>query len=135
MGSNVRAWVQHRLATDPGLLPVVAGRVMQQGAIISAQATKPYLVHHFGNATDERMADEDNFRPNRQFVQIYIHVPQGDYGAVDDLAVLVKTALLSKAGAPPELVAVQYLESSQDLQDDILQTYFRYLRYQLILSR
>lgn len=134
MGSETRAWVHQTLSSFGPLSAVVADRVFQQGSILTAQKPKPYLVHHFGNATDEGMADEDNFRPNRQFLQIFIHVDQGDFGPIDDLAPLVKAALSQLAGRPAQLIAVQYLESSQDLQDDLLQTYFRYLRFQLALS-
>lgn len=133
--SPVRTWVHTRLSTDAGLVAVTAGRAYQQGSILSAQVTKPYVVHHFGNNTDEGMYDEDNFQPNRQFLQVYLHCDQGDYGPVDDLMPLVKAALLSHAGRPTNLIHVQYLETSQDLQDDLLQTYFRYMRFQLIHSR
>jgi hypothetical protein len=108
---------------------------MQQGAVLSAQTIKPYLVHHFGNNTDEGMYDEDDRRPNRQFLQVYVHSAQGDFGPVDDLIPLVKDALTSLEGRPDNLIHVQYLETSQDLQDDLLQTYFRYIRFQLILAR
>lgn len=126
----VRAWVQSQLKTISGL-----NDVWQQGAILSAQTTKPYAVHHFGNNTDEGMYDEDDRKPNRQFLQIFIHVDQGDYGPIDDLIPLVKAALTSRTGRPADLIHVQYLETSQDLQDDLLQSYFRYVRFQLILAR
>ncbi len=135
MDSPVRAWVHTRLSTDSALTDVVGGRVQQQGAVLTAQMVKPYLVHHFGNNTDEGMYDEDSFQPNRQFLQVFMHVPQGDFGPVDTLMPLVKAALLSHTSRPAQLIHVQYLETSQDLQDDLLQTFFRYMRFQLIQSR
>ncbi len=132
--SPIRTWLHGRLVNDAGLVPVVGGRVYQQGSIISAQVIRPYLVHHFGNNTDEGLS-EDAQQPKRQFLQIYIHVDQGDYGPIDDIMDLVQAALGPKTGAPANLIQVRYLETSQDLQDDILQTYFRYMRYQLIQSR
>lgn len=135
MVSPVRSWVHTRLSADTSLTAVVGGRVQQQGAVLTAQTVKPYLVHHFGNNTDEGMYDEDSFQPNRQFLQVFIHVPQGDYGPIDDICPLVKVALSSLASRPASLIHVQYLETSQDLQDDLLQTYFRYMRFQLIQSR
>lgn len=134
VGSPTRAWIHHRLTTDTALTAVISGRVLQQGSILTAQSVKPYLVHHFGNNTDEGMSDEDNFKPNRQFLQIFIHCNQGDYGPVDDLIPLIKGALASLAGRPASLIHVQYLETSQDLQDPLLQSYFRYMRFQLINS-
>lgn len=132
---DIRAWVQSRLTDDPALSAVTGDNVWQQGAILSAQTPKPYIVHHFGNNTDEGMYDEDNLQPNRQFLQIFIHCPQGDFGPIDDIIPLVKAALTGLAGRPDNLVHVQYLETSQDLQDDLLQSYFRYVRFQLILAR
>lgn len=133
--ADVRAWVHERLSTDTALTAVIGGRVSQQGAVLSAQTVKPYLVHHFGNNTDEGMYDEDDRKPNRQFLQVFVHTDQGDYGPLDDIIPLVKAALTNLAGRPADLIHVQYLETSQDLQDDLLQTYFRYIRFQLILAR
>lgn len=135
MSSPVRTWIHQTLSTDPALTALVQGRVIQQGAVLTAQEIKPYLVHHFGNNTDEGMYDEDSLQPNRQFLQIFMHTTQGDYGPLDDLMPLVKAAMYSRAGRPASLIHVQYLETSQDLQDDLLQTYFRYMRFQLILAR
>lgn len=132
--SPVRTWVHSQLSNDSGLVSITGDRVWQQGAVLTAQAIKPYLVHHFGNDTDEGMTDEDNFQPHRQFLQVFIHCDQGDYGPIDDLMPLVKVALASLTSRPRTLIAVQYLETSQDLQDDLLQSYFRYMRFQLIQS-
>jgi len=133
--SLVRAWVHTQLVGYPALATEVNGRVWQQGAVLTAQSGKPYLVHHFGNNTDEGMYDEDSFQPNRQFLQIFIHCDQGDYGPIDVLMPLIKQAMLSQINRPDDVIGVQYLETSQDLQDDLLQTFFRYMRFQLILAR
>src|SRR3954463_9381484 len=114
--SPVRTWVHTRLTS---LSPDLVKEVWQQGAVLSAQVPRPYLVHHFGNNTDEGMYDEDSFKPNRQFLQVFLHCDQGDYGPLDDLLPQVKTALMSLAGRPSDLIHVQYLETSQDLQDDL----------------
>jgi hypothetical protein len=131
----IREWVYSTLKTDPTLSGLVSGRVFLQGSVLSAQQAKPYLVYHFGNQTDEGMYDEDNFQPSRQFLQVFMHVDQGDYGPVDDIADAVKAALLSVAGRPPMLVGMQYLETSQDLQDNLLQTFFRYARFQIAQAK
>lgn len=139
MVSPIRTWVHQTLSTDADLVAEVVDRVFQQGSLLTAQQLKPYLVHHFGNQTDEGMSDEildeGSYQPNRQFLQIFIHVDQGDYGPIDDLIPLVKKALSRIDNKPSELIAVRYLETSQDLQDDLLQTHFRYMRFQLILAR
>lgn len=132
---DARAWVHTALSTYPPLAAVIGDRVWQQGAVLSAQTAKPYLVHHFGNNTDEWQTEDEDYQPNRQFLQIFIHCAQGDYGPVDDIMPLVKAALKNTPGRPANLIHVQYLETSQDLQDDLLQTYFRYMRFQLILAR
>jgi hypothetical protein len=104
--------------------------------LITAQQAKPYLVFHFGHHTDEGIASEDSrYAPSRQNLEIYIHVAQGDFGPVDDLTSLVSAAMQSRVGAPSNFIHAQYLETSQDLQDSLLQTYSRYMRYQLIQAR
>lgn len=136
MGSQlIREWVYNTLKTDTALTDLVGGRVLLQGSVLSAQQTKPYLVYHFGNQTDEGMYDEDNFQPSRQFLQIFMHVDQGDYGPIDDIADAVKVALKSTTNRPPYLIYIQYLETSQDLQDNILQTFFRYARFQIAQAK
>lgn len=136
MASPVRSWLYNLLVSDPGLSAVIGGRVLQQGSILSAQQIKPYLVYHFAHKVDEGMVDDvSGAAPSRQYVEIYIHVAQGDYGPIDDIADLIFTAMKSKAGAPANLIRAQYLETSQDLPDPLLQTFFRYMRYQLIQSR
>jgi hypothetical protein len=132
MTSAARAYVHTQLKG----LAETAGRVYQQGSIITAQTAKPYLVHHFGNNTDENMYDQvvGGFRANRQFIAVYIHVDQGDYGPIDELMPKVKDALIN-GPKPRDLIDVVYLETSQDLQDQLLQTNFRYMRFQLIMAR
>lgn len=135
--SAVRAYIYSLLKHQPDLALIVGGRVFQQGSLISAQQGKPYLVYHFGHMTDEGMSDPDSWQPSRQYLEIYIHVDIGDYGPIDDLMPTIRAAMdsLSVTGRPPELIHAQYLETSQDLQDNLLQTFFRYMRFQLILSR
>ena len=132
MTSASRAYVHSQLKTVAG----ISGRVFQQGSIITSQMVKPYLVHHFGNNTAEGLYDyaSGGFRPNRQFLSIYVHVDQGDYGPIDELMPLIKDALIN-GPKPADLIEVVYLETSQDLQDELLQTYFRYMRFQLIQAR
>lgn len=131
----VRAFLHTKLKTNVALNAVVAGRVFQQGSILSAQQTKPFISHHFGNQTDEGMYDPDNFQPNRQFLTIYMHTAQGDYGPLDDLMPLVKAAVLDPSGRPDDLIWINYLETSADMQDDTLQTYMRYMRFQMAMAR
>jgi hypothetical protein len=117
-------------------MAVTGGRSYQQGSVLSGQVQKPYVVHHFGNNTDEGLCEEDDaVLPNRQFLTIYLHTAQGDYGPLDDMMPLVKGALFSLADRPSSLIQLRYLETSQDMQDDLLQTYFRYMRFQLACSR
>lgn len=135
--SAVRAYIYNLLKNDAGLNALIGGRVFQQGSILTAQQTKPYLVYHFGHQIDEGMFDPAGAQPSRQYLEIYIHVAQGDYGPADDISALVIPAMdaLAYTGRPSNLIHAQYLETSQDLQDNLLQTFFRYMRYQLIQSR
>jgi hypothetical protein len=133
--AEVRAFIHTKLKTNGPLNAVIAGRVFQQGSILTAQQAKPFIAHHFGNETDEGMYDPDSFQPSRQFLTIYMHTDQGDYGPLDDLKPLIRMALMDRAGRPANLIWVNYLETSADMQDDTLQTYMRYMRFQLAMAR
>lgn len=131
---ELRIHIQNALSNYAPLTALIGDRVFSQGALLTAQITKPYVVHTMGNNTDEGMYDRDSFRPNRQFFQVYVHGDKGDYLMIDDVVPLVKEALIDTP-VSGSVIEVRYLETSQDLEDNILQTYMKYVRFQAALSR
>lgn len=127
-----REWV-YKAIRSPGVI-AYTDRVFQRGSIITAQTVKPYIVYNLGNNTDEGMADEDSFRPNRQFLQVYIHDEVGDFSRIDDIVQALKEGFLTTPRTG-DVCGVQYLETSTDLEDPTVESIFRYVRFQLALAR
>jgi hypothetical protein len=111
----------------------VHGRIIQASAMKEATVTKPYIVYHLGNNTNELLADDHP--ASRQFFQVYIHDEPGDYQQIDAIVLAVKASLVGLGSKPDGLITTRYLETSQDFNDETLRTIFRYIRFQFILSR
>lgn len=136
---EARRWVYERLTTYDDLVAEIGGledpRVFGKKSMTSSVENTPYIVFKMGNSTAEGLTDDYRQDPERQYFQVWIHDysdnETGDYLRIDRLARLVKDALHM-----PESIAnlwtCIYLETSQDLNDDTLNTVFRYLRFQLI---
>lgn len=131
---SLRPWLYNTLVNDVNLVPLVGGRVFQGEGMVTAQVIKPFLVFRIGNETSELLAEED-VTPRRVFFQIYVHDTGPDYQIVDSAVEAVKKALLGKKSVPDNLMQTIYLETSRDLDDQTLQTVFRYVRFQAILSQ
>jgi hypothetical protein len=100
--------------------------------MLTAQVEKPFLVYHLGNDTDEQLSEVSS--PHRQFFQIYVHDVIGDYSQIDEIIKLVKDLLRARSNAGARVIVTRYLETSQDLRDEVLDTIFRYMRFQLVMS-
>lgn len=127
------------LTTNGPLVAFCNGRVYAAGGLRDADLTTPYIVYHIGNATDEQMADDEqlveiNRSPRRQFFQIYIQDQPADYSLVDQGVGLVKAAIRGVGSPTDNIITTRYLETSQDLNDDVLGTIFRYVRFQFVMS-
>lgn len=129
--TSPRSWLYNTLLNDGPLSAVVADRVIQGGGLRDANVTVPFIVYHLGNDTDENLA-ESGPAPHRQFFQVYVHDDSGDYTRIDNIGYLVKNALRNGTDRG-DILTIRYLETSQDLSDETLNTIFRYLRFQFIM--
>lgn len=129
----MRRWLYTTLVNDPGLSALISGRVFQGEGMDTAQVVKPFVVYRMGNETDENLAEWDA-HPRRVFFQVYVHDTGPDYQGVDEVIKAVKEALRNKSSASDQVMTVTYLETSRDLEDSTMQTVFRYVRFQAILS-
>lgn len=131
---NPRAWLHQTILTNSALNIFHNGRVYQAQSMRTADLPKPYIVHRFGNDTDENIAESD-IQPHRQFFQVYVYDEIGDYVQIDQAIYALKQALSSALHSPPDnVITVIYLETSQDFIDETLCAIFRYARFQLIMS-
>jgi hypothetical protein len=103
----------------------------------SAIELHPYLVFKLGFSANELLAEEmpDNKDVYRQFLQIWVHDytdgEVGDYTRIDNVIEQIKDAFRNQSSAEEGVIHCKYLETSQDLNDDTLNTVFKYARLQL----
>lgn len=139
-----RSWLYNRMATFPGLLPLIGdgadpetARIFAKKSMTSAIEMHPYLVYKFGYNAAEELSDAEGFiDPERQFLQVWVHdyasQEIADYTKIDEVVKQLKLALHGQVVPDEGIFRVKYLETSQDLDDDTLNTVFRYVRFQMI---
>lgn len=131
---TARTWLYQRLATFPGLVNVVNGRVFAKKSMTSSIEQHPYLVYKMAFSSNEDLSEDSQV--SRQFVQIFVHDYSdgevADYMRIDEVIDQVKLALRLGESAQDGVIATRYLETSQDLNDETLNTVMKYIRFQLI---
>lgn len=131
---SVRQFVFETLKNDAVLRPLVAERVFQGESLNHSTQVKPFLVYRLGNDTSELLAEVDT-TAHRQFLQVYVHDEPADYSRIDQMCDGVRGAFRAVNGSGVEgIYTVTYLETSRDLDDPVLATIFRYVRFQLVMS-
>lgn len=133
-GAGMRRWLLERLVTDPSIAAMVSDRIFQGESATTNLIEKPFIFYTIGNATDEQLSEEGD-RPYRQFFQIYIHDAPADYTKIDSVVKLVKDRLQNARSTEYNVMTVNHLETSRDLDDDTMGTIFRYCRFQAIMRR
>jgi hypothetical protein len=133
---GVRQFVVQTLKNDPDLKAVFGDRVSAAQSLMTAQTPKPYIIVSMGNDTDEGWDDPDvDARPHRQFFTVYIHDTRPSYVNLDDYTDLVKAAFRLNQSSPGDRITwITYLERSADFDDVTLDTVFRYLRFQAVMT-
>jgi len=129
---TARTWLYGKIASTPG----VDQRVFAKKTMTSSIEQHPFMVYKFGNNTNEELAEDVD--ASRQFVQIYIHdyadKETGDYTKIDEIIRWLKQNLRNQSSAEDGVLTTIYLETSQDLDDDTLNTVMKYVRFQLVLK-
>jgi hypothetical protein len=129
---TARTWLYGKLASTP----LVGGRVFSKKTMTSSVEQHPYLVFKLGNNTNEELAETVD--ASRQFVQVFVHdfsdKETGDYTKIDEIIASLKTSLVNQSSAEDGVLTVIYLETSQDLNDDTLNTVMKYVRFQLVMK-
>lgn len=134
----MRAWLHAVIANDAVLNQAedlgglgVEGEIHGSHSVENTPDHKPFVVHHLGNNTSDRMSDE--YSPHRQFVTIYVHDEGRSYIRIDAILARLKELLDNAPGSAADgVITAHYLETSQDLEDDQMGTIVRYIRFQLV---
>lgn len=129
---SLRSWMRDQLVLDPALAEVIEERVYQSASLRDATIKTPFLVYHMGNDTDEALGY--GATAHRQYFMIYVHDQYADYVRIDAIIDLVIAALRDRGSAKEGVYTVRFLEKSQDMTDASLNTIFRYLRFQFVMS-
>lgn len=121
--------------TDPEYRALIGEdnpRVFAKKSMTSSIEGTPYLVYKMGNSSAELLSEERD--AERQFFQVWVHDfhdgETADYMRIDEVVKHVKRILTKLNGQG--IWTVTFLETSQDLNDETLNTLFRYLRFQMI---
>jgi hypothetical protein len=131
---SAREFVYETLKNYPALQTFVADRVYQGESLTHSTQVKPFVVYRMGNDTSELLAEVDAF-PHRQFFQVYAHDEPADYYKLDQICDAVKGAFRARNGSGVDnIYTVVYLETSRDLDDPVLNTVLRYVRFQLVMG-
>lgn len=139
--STPRVWLYQQLTTFPGLVNLVGGdnpRVFAKKTMTSNQEDHPFIVYKMGFKTNAELAEEmpDGKDAYRQFAQVWVHDYYdgtiGDYMKIDAVLHQVKLAIHNKSSAEHGVLLAKYIEVSQDLNDETLNTLFKYGRILLI---
>lgn len=127
---TARTWLYNQLAE----VPLVGGRVFAKKSMTSSIEQHPYLVYKMAFSTNENISEDELV--SRQFVQVFVHDYSdgevADYMRIDEVIAQVKQALHLGKSAEDGVIATRYLETSQDLNDETLNTVMKYIRFQLI---
>lgn len=144
-----RIWLYEQLTTFPGLISLIGGtnpRVFAKKSMTSNQEDHPFVVYKMGFKTNEDLAEvmpgdgHDlagyGYERYRQFAQVWVHdysdTKTGDYLRIDQVLEQIKLAVHNKSSPAHGVVLARYIEVSQDLNDETLNTVFKYARIQMI---
>ena len=132
-----RHWVYGQLTTYPSLIALIGEedpRVFAKKSMTSAIELHPYLVYKLGYEANEELSEELDI--SRQFIQVWVHDfsdgETADYEKIDAVITQVKAALRRGSSAQDGVIYAKWIETSQDLNDETLNTVFKYARFQLI---
>lgn len=133
---SLRQFVASVLKGDTSILAATQGRIFSGQSVMTAQQAKPYIVVKLMNDLDEGFDDPDvQARPHRQFFMVYIHDERPSYINLDGYCDLVKKAFrLNPSSSQDRIVWTTFIEQSADFDDVSLDTVFRYLRFQAVMT-
>src|SRR5690606_8670914 len=130
-------WVYGRLTSFQPLVNLIGGsdpRVFAKKSMTSAIEAHPYIVYKLGYNADENLSEDTDI--SRQFIQIWVHDysdnETADYDRIDAVLTQVKAAFRLQDSSEHGIISARWIETSQDLNDETLDTVFKYARFQLI---
>ena len=137
---TVRTWLYGKLASSP-VADMIGGvnnpRVFAKKTMTSSNEEHPFVVYKLGYSANEDISEEmpRGETINRQFAQVWVHdysdTETGDYMRIDNVVKAIIQALHGQSSAADGVIFCRYVETSQDLNDETLNTVFKYIRFQI----
>ncbi|WNO27796.1 tail terminator [Microbacterium phage Huwbert] len=134
---SARHFIYGSMVEDTELLEMVGElnpRIFAKKTMTSSKEIHPFIVYKLGNETLE-VANEE-WEASRQFFQIWVHdyhdSDTGDYETIDKIIERLRKIFYLKNSKEEGVWITNWVETSQDLNDDTLNTLFKYVRFQLI---
>lgn len=137
---TVRTWLYGRLTSFAPLTDMIGGsnpRVFAKKSMTSNREDHPFLVYKLGYSANENLAESmpDDEDVARQFVQVWVHdysdTQTGDYEQIDRVLKQVRAALFQGSSVEDGVILCTYIETSQDLNDETLNTVVKYARFEI----
>jgi len=133
---TARTWVYGMMMNHAPLQAIVGNRIFAKKTMTSSREEHPYIVYKLGHNTSENLAEDQLV--TRQFLQIFVHdfadYETGTYDRVDEVLSILKDLFFQQSSPADGVIAIQYLETSQDLDDQTLSTMLKYARFVLIIK-
>ena len=134
---SARTFVYSRL-TVPSVANFVGGvdnpRVFAKKTMTSAVEEMPFIVYKLGVESNLDIAEDE--RLVRQYLQVWVHdvdsEDHADYMRIDEVLSAVKESLHLASSISDGVISSEFIETSQDFNDDTLNTLFKYSRFTLI---
>lgn len=135
---TARHFVYGTMVNDPDIANEVGGpdlpRIFAKKSMTSNVEQHPFIVYKLGNETPEIMNEQ--LEVTRQFFQVWVHdfddSQTADYDRIDRIILKLRTAFFNQGSGPENIWTTNWVETSQDFNDDTLKTIFKYVRFQLV---
>ncbi len=140
---TVRTWVYGRLTSYAPLIALIgvgSPRVFAKKTMTSNKEDHPFIVYKLGYSANEDIAENmpDGKVVARQFLQVWVHdysdTVTGDYMRIDNVLKQIRAALHMGSSVADGVIHCKYIETSQDLNDETLNTVVKYARFQITVE-
>lgn len=143
----MRAWLYDQLTTSTDLQSDLGGvggiltRVLPRRSkmeVAVENLPRPFLVFGLGNATNQGLVDDTANDPRdkdaqNQFFEVWVHDEGGSYVLIDSLVAKIIKLLRGASSKADGILVVNYLETSQEFNNETYNTNFRYIRFQAVM--
>lgn len=133
---TARSWVYDMMLNHAPLQALVGDRIFAKKTMTSSREEHPYIVYKLGYNANENLAEDQLV--TRQFLQIFVHdfadYESGTYDRVDEVLTILKDLFFQQDSPADGVISIQYIETSQDLDDQTLSTMLKYARFVIIVK-